>query len=480
LTFTTFTFLLFLPAVFGLYWAMPRQRGRNVVLVLASYFFYGWWDYRFAVLMAVAATVDFLAGIGLERVQDPRGRRLLLTMSCVCSLGLLGFFKYFGFFAENARAAAAAVGITLTPLELKVVLPVGISFYTFQTLSYVIDVYRRQIRSTHDWVEYMAYVSFFPQLVAGPIERAGSLLPQFQSLRTFDADEGREGLRLMAWGFLKKMALADSLGAVADATFAQAATADAPRLAVGILCFAFQIYLDFSAYSDIAIGCGRLFGVKLMRNFAYPYFSQSPAEFWRRWHISLSTWFRDYVYLPLGGSRGSGWQRVRNVMITFLLSGLWHGASWNYVIWGGLNGLAVLPGMLGRRKTPGAGDVPGGEALIPGPLVVLRMAATFLLICVTWIFFRARTLGDAWAILRRLALGPWPRAEVAAALSPVTTLFPLLALFVAIEWLARRRWYPLHWPTLPRPVRWAGYTALLWFALALSRSQHGAFIYFQF
>jgi D-alanyl-lipoteichoic acid acyltransferase DltB (MBOAT superfamily) len=478
-TFTTLTFLLFLPTVFALYWTMPRHRLRNLVLVLASYFFYGWWDYRYAALMAVASAVDFVAAIGLERFHRPRWRRAILLASFTCSLGLLGFFKYFGFFAENARALAAAVGITLTPLELKVVLPVGISFYTFQTLSYVIDVYRGELPATHDLIEYMAYVSFFPQLVAGPIERAGHLLPQFQTPRVFDADAAREGLRSMAWGFFKKMALADTLGAVADATFAQVGTADAPTLAVGTICFAFQIYCDFSAYSDIAVGCGRLFGVQLMRNFAYPYFSQSVAEFWRRWHISLSTWFRDYVYVPLGGGREGMARRIRNVMITFVLSGLWHGASWNFVVWGALNGLAVLPS-LGRRRSGGDGEVPGGEGLLPSAGVLVRMTGTFLFACLAWVFFRTRTLTDAWTVLHRLAAGPWTIAAIAAALEPVRLLFPLVAAFVAAEWIARRHWHPLQWPALPRPLRWAGYTLLLWVTLLLSRGARGAFIYFQF
>jgi alginate O-acetyltransferase complex protein AlgI len=478
-TFTTLTFLLFLPIVFGLYWATGHQGRRNLILVLASYFFYGWWDVRYAALMAVASLVDFLAGIALERVENPRARRLILLGSFACSLGLLGFFKYFGFFAENAQALASAVGLTLTPFELKVLLPVGISFYTFQTLSYVIDVYRRELRATHDVVEYMAYVSFFPQLVAGPIERAGHLLPQFQTTRVFDAQQAREGLRFMAWGFFKKLVLADNLGAVADAAFGNVAAADGPALAVATFCFAFQIYCDFSAYSDIAVGCARLFGVQLMRNFAYPYFSQSVAEFWRRWHISLSTWFRDYVYIPLGGGRQGTLKRVRNVMVTFVLSGLWHGASWNFVIWGALNGLAVLPSVLARHRMP-VEEVPGGQDLLPRPAVVARMVGTFLFACLAWIFFRTHTLADAWTVLATLATGPWTRAHVGAALQPVSLLFPLLAAFVLAEWLARRHWHPLRWPALPRPLRWAGYTALIWITLGLSRGKAGAFIYFQF
>jgi alginate O-acetyltransferase complex protein AlgI len=479
--FTTLTFLLFLPVVFAAYWLLPRQRWRNGVMVAASYFFYSWWDARFAVLMAVASFVDFVVALVLERTESPGRRKLVLTVSVSCQLGLLSYFKYAGFFMENAQALAGALGLHLTPFETKVVLPVGISFYTFQTLSYVIEVYRRRVTPTHSLVDYMAYVSFFPQLVAGPIERAGRLLPQFQSLRRFDPDAAREGLRFMAWGFFKKIALADNFGAIANAGFKGVATADGPTLALATLCFAFQIYCDFSAYSDIAVGCARLFDIELMRNFAYPYFSRGVAEFWRRWHISLSTWFADYVYVPLGGNRHGRLRQARNVMVTFLLSGLWHGASWNFVIWGGLNGLAVLPGVLwASGPRAGAGDVPGGERDWPSLRTVLQMTGTFLFVCVTWVFFRAATLQDALTVLGRVATGPWTLAAVRSALDGHHLVLGLMLGFVAVEWLARRHRHPLHWPALPRPLRWAGYTTLLWLTLWNAQPTGGAFIYFQF
>jgi alginate O-acetyltransferase complex protein AlgI len=480
LLFTTFTFLLFLPTVFAAYWLLGSRRARNGVLVAASYFFYGWWDFRFAALMAIASFVDFVAAIALERTEDVRKRRLILAASCACSLGLLAYFKYAGFFMENAQALAGALGIHLTPVELEVVLPVGISFYTFQTLSYVIDVYRRQLPATRSIVDYMAYVSFFPQLVAGPIERAGHLLPQFQSPRRFDPERTKEGLRYMAWGFFKKLALADNFGIVATRGYLHHATADGPTLALATLCFAFQIYCDFSAYSDIAVGCGRLFDIDLMRNFAYPYFSRSPAEFWRRWHISLSTWFSDYVYVPLGGSRHGRLRQARNVLITFLLSGLWHGASWNYVVWGALNGLAVLPGVLWPRGTRARReDVPGGESDLPSLRSAAAMLSTFLFVCTTWVFFRAATVPDALGILRRI-FAPWTWAATDAALTAVGSAPYLLVALVVVEWLARRQRHPLHWPTTPRPVRWLGYTAFIWLTLSLSATTGGAFIYFQF
>jgi D-alanyl-lipoteichoic acid acyltransferase DltB (MBOAT superfamily) len=481
MTFTTLTFLLFVPLVFGLYWSLPRQGARNLLLVAASYVFYAWWDVRFSLLMLAASLVDFSAGLLLARTERETWRRAIVAGSCTVGLGLLGFFKYFHFFADNLRLAAASVGVHLSAPTLTVVLPVGISFYTFQTLSYVIDVYRRRLPATRDVVEYMAYVSFFPQLVAGPIERGAHLLPQFQSLRRFDLDEAREGLRFMLWGFFKKMALADNLGAVVDAAYARPFAADGPTLALATFAFAFQIYCDFSAYSDIAVGCGRLFGVRLMRNFAHPYFARSVAEFWRRWHISLSTWFGEYVYVPLGGNRTGRARQAVNVMITFLLSGFWHGASWNFVIWGGLNGLMVVPASLRRaRDKARATDVPGGEGRLPSPAALAGMLGTFAFACVAWVFFRARTFTDALTVFDRVVAGPWTAAALGRALAPQAHLVALVVGLVALEWATRRHWHPLRVHAWPRPLRWALYTALIWATLGLSRGVSGAFIYFQF
>jgi alginate O-acetyltransferase complex protein AlgI len=481
MTFTTVTFLLFLPVVFGLYWMSGRLRWRNAVIVAASYFFYGWWDPRFALLMLAASLVDFGAGIALDSTSNPRLRRSILLGSCLFSLGLLGYFKYAGFFISNVIALAAAVGIRLTPVEIHTVLPVGISFYTFQTLSYVIDVYRRRLPASRNVIEYMAYVAFFPQLVAGPIERASHLLPQFQSLRRFDRGAAADGLRLMAWGFFKKMAIADNLGALTDAAYKNVQVSDGPTLLLATLAFAFQIYCDFSAYSDIAAGTARLFGVELVRNFALPYFSQSVAEFWRRWHISLSSWFWDYIYVPLGGSRVSLPRRMGNVMATFVLSGLWHGASWNFIVWGALNGVAVLPSVLWppARKL-GADDQPGGPGILPRPGVLVRMLATFVFACATWVFFRARSVGDASLVFSRLWAGPWSASAMAIAWSPSYFLLGLCGFLLAAEWSTRNLRHPLAWPRLPRPWRWVGYSLLLWATLYLAPEQRGLFIYFQF
>ena len=304
-TFASLTFFLFLPLVFALHWVQRNRTGQNVVLILASYLFYGWWDYRFCGLMLISSLVDFTMGRALSRTVSTNHRRLWLAISLVNNLGLLGFFKYFNFFRENFVQLTQQVGWQVNAGTLEIILPVGISFYTFQTLSYTIDVYRKRLEPTASLTQYLAFVSFFPQLVAGPIERATSLLPQLPHRRNFDETLSREGLRQILWGLIKKLILADRLAVIVDTYYGDPTPRTGPMLALGTICFAFQIYCDFSAYSDLAIGTARLFGIRLSRNFAYPYFAQSPSEFWRRWHISLSTWFRDYVYVPLGGNRTS-------------------------------------------------------------------------------------------------------------------------------------------------------------------------------
>ena len=488
MTFTTLTFLIFLILVFTVYWSIRNRRYQNMLLIAASYFFYGWWDWRFCSLMLISSLVDFFVGLGLERTDRPRRRKALVAVSILCNLGMLGFFKYFNFFAENFALLANVVGWHVSSVTLRIVLPVGISFYTFQTMSYTLDVYRRQMRATHRLIDYMAYVSFFPQLVAGPIERATRLLPQFFAERTFDYDKSRDGARQMLWGVFKKLALADNLAVVVDQCYADPSAMGGPAMAVGTFCFALQIYCDFSAYSDIAIGTARVFGFRLMRNFAYPYFSQDLAEFWRRWHISLSTWFRDYVYIPLGGSRVSTSRRCVNVVATFVISGLWHGASWNFVIWGAVNGVGSLPAILRRSRSKRAPsiDCPGGERFIPRPGVLGRMILTFLISCLAWVFFRARTLGRAWTVLAAMATDLF-NAEAYVRMyqtlivgGRARILLVLLPAFVLVEWIQRRHRHPLVFGRLPRPLRWAIYTALLWVAILLEPRQTGQFIYFQF
>lgn len=482
MTFVSLTFLLFLALTVAGYWALKRRNLQNGFLVAASYLFYGWWDYRFLGLLVASSLVDFAVGLALERTDSPRRRALLISISVVANLGLLGFFKYFNFFAHSAQAAASALGFELSPFTLNVTLPVGISFYTFQTLSYGIDVYRRELRATSSLIDYLAYVSFFPQLVAGPIERATNLLPQFQRSRHLDPLRVAEGCRLVLWGFFKKAAIADNLGRLVDTVYGNPGAHSGGAIAVATIAFAFQIYCDFSGYSDIAIGCARFFGFDLMRNFAYPYFSQDVAEFWRRWHISLSTWFRDYVFVPLGGSRRGPRRTAINIFITFVVSGLWHGAAWTFVIWGAINGLAVMIKPLlpqGPRRSPR--ETPGGTRLIPDPATLTRILGTFALICLTWVFFRASDVETAAAMLVRMfsfAGG----TGIAAVLRDPRHLagMALVVVLIVVEWTRRDSPDVLRCSRWPLLVRMAIYTIMLWATVLLLPPSQSPFIYFQF
>ena len=489
MTFTTLTFAVFLVLVFGVYWSTPGRRGQNALLLAASYAFYAWWDYRFCALMLVSSLIDYSIGRGLARSDRDTTRRWLVALSIAANLGMLGFFKYYNFFAENLAALLDAAGVRVDPFTLDLILPVGISFYTFQTLGYTIDVYRRRVTACRSPLDYFTYVSFFPQLVAGPIERAGNLLPQFERQRQFDPAAAADGCRRILWGLFKKMVIADNLAVVVDAVYGDPAGAGGPMLAFATVCFAYQIYCDFSGYSDIAVGTARLFGVRLMQNFAYPYFSRSVGEFWRRWHISLSTWFRDYVYVPLGGSRVAPLRRAANVMITFVTSGLWHGASWNFAIWGGINGACLLPSALrrerGKRRTPA--ETPGGEGWLPRPRALLSMAITFTIICTAWVFFRASATGDALLVLQRIAAGctdpaGWIelRNRIAATDGMVRAGLLLVPVLIAVEWVQRRFEHPLHRLPRQRWLRWVLYSALIWAAIGIGTHGNTRFIYFQF
>jgi len=386
--FNSLTFLIFLPTVFVLYWFVFKRslKSRNILLLVASYVFYGWWDYRFLSLIFASTLVDYLVALSLEKEKRKQSRKLLLSISLAFNLGLLGIFKYCNFFIESWVDAWAWAGITMQVSTLSIILPVGISFYTFQTLSYTIDVYRKQLKPTSNFIQFATYVSFFPQLVAGPIERATHLLPQFKVLHEFDYGLAKSGISLIVWGLFKKMVVADNAAYFVNQIFSSPSSYSAGELWVGAVLFGFQIYGDFSGYSDIAIGVARLFGFQLMTNFKFPYFSREIAEFWRRWHISLSTWFRDYVYIPLGGSRGNKVQQVRNVFIVFLVSGFWHGANWTFIIWGGIHACLFLPLLLLNRNR---------HHLTVHTLKfqhLFSIGLTFLMVTIAWIFFRADTL----------------------------------------------------------------------------------------
>jgi D-alanyl-lipoteichoic acid acyltransferase DltB (MBOAT superfamily) len=389
--FNSLEFLLFLPTVFFLYWFVFKNqlRAQNVLLLVASYIFYGWWDWRFLSLIIASTFLDYFVALQLGKTNISKNRKLLMGISLVGNLGMLGFFKYYNFFVSSWVEAWSSIGVSMDASTLNIILPVGISFYTFQTLSYTIDVYRKEMEPTKSFVDFAAFVTFFPQLVAGPIERASHLLPQFYKKRVFDYHNAVEGVKLIIWGLFKKIVVADNCAFFVNKIFDHPEVYSSGELFIGMVFFAFQIYGDFSGYSDIAIGLSKLFGFDLMVNFKFPYFSRDIAEFWRRWHISLSTWFRDYIYIPLGGSKGTKWFQIRNVLIIFLVSGFWHGANWTYVVWGFYHALMFLPLLLFNINR---------SHLITksyGWLDFAKIGVTFFIVCVGWVFFRADSMGAA-------------------------------------------------------------------------------------
>lgn len=396
--FNSIDFAVFLPVVFVLYWFITQRnlKLQNLLIVIVSYVFYGWWDWRFLSLILFSTLVDYTVGVLLLKENNETKRKILLWVSIVINLGFLGFFKYYNFFLDNFVAAFSFFGNPISASGLDVILPVGISFYTFQTLSYSIDVYQRKLEPTKDFIVFSAFVCFFPQLVAGPIERATHLLPQFYKKREFNYGNSVEGVKLIIWGLFKKIVVADNCAFFVNKIFDSPDAYSSGELSVGMVFFAFQIYCDFSGYSDIAIGLSKLFGFDLMVNFKFPYFSRDIAEFWRRWHISLSTWFRDYIYIPLGGSKGSKGFQIRNVMIIFLVSGFWHGANWTYVAWGLFHALLFMPLLLLNINR---------SHLITksyGFIDFVKIGTTFLLVCIGWVFFRADSIAEAFHYLGRL------------------------------------------------------------------------------
>lgn len=476
--FNSLDFAIFLPIVFALYWLLDRSnvRYQNVLIVAASYFFYGWWDWRFLSLILFSTIVDYTVGNGLKNTEENLKRKMLLWTSIVVNLGFLGFFKYYNFFLDNFIEAFSFFGGEFSSQSLKIILPVGISFYTFQTLSYTIDVYKKNLEPTKDFISFAAFVSFFPQLVAGPIERATNLLPQFYDKRKFDYSKAVDGLRQILWGLFKKVVIADNCAEYANMIFNNSAEHSGSTLVLGAVFFTFQIYGDFSGYSDIAIGVSRLFGFDLMKNFAFPYFSRDIAEFWRRWHISLSTWFRDYLYIPLGGSRGGKWMQVRNTFAIFIVSGFWHGANWTFIVWGALNAIYFLPLLLLNKNRSNL-DIAAKGGLFPKAKEVFGMMGTFGLTVIAWIFFRADSLGHAFSYIQGI---------FTKSLFMMPTIFPklvlaLLAFFLVVEWLGREAEFALNQLMMKerRTVRWSFYLLLVAMIILFSGKQQ-EFIYFQF
>ncbi len=475
--FNSISFLIFLPVVFILYWGLFKRslKLQNIFLLLASYLFYGWWDYRFLALIAASTLVDYFIGRFLQKTGNETHRKLLLSLSLIFNLGLLGFFKYYNFFIESWIDSWANLGVEMQVSSLNIILPVGISFYTFQTLSYTIDVYRRKIEPTSDIINFSVFVAFFPQLVAGPIERAKHLLPQFSKKRIFNEEQAISGIHLILWGLFKKIVIADSCAVYVNAIFDDYENMNSASLLLGAFYFAFQIYGDFSGYSDIAIGTGRLFGFDLMRNFNFPYFSRNIAEFWRRWHISLSTWFRDYLYIPLGGSRGSKWQQVRNVFIIFLVSGFWHGANWTFVIWGGLHALFFLPLLLGDQNRNHLNQV-AEDKLLPSFRELLQMMFTFGLTSFAWIFFRADSLFDAVNFIKRIFTDLRFALQYLSIERYNVEMLLIIGIFVFLEWFHRHLEHPFS-----GTFKWVKIILIILMLLTLGvYSDQQEFIYFQF
>lgn len=476
--FNSFEFLLFLPIVFLLYWFVFKKiKIQNLFIVIVSYIFYGWWDYRFLFLIFLTSLCSYASGILIEHNKNKRKRQKLFSiLNIILNLAILCIFKYYNFFAENFSLLFQTFGYTPSWVTLNLLLPVGISFYTFQALSYTIDVYQKKIEATHNIIAFFAYISFFPQLVAGPIERATNLLPQFISPRSFNYDQAIDGMRQILWGFFKKMVIADNCAITVNMIFNDYQNLNGSTLLIGAILFTFQIYGDFSGYSDIAIGTGRLFGINLMQNFNVPYLSRDIAEFWRKWHISLSTWFRDYIYIPLGGSRKGKITSFRNTMVIFITSGFWHGANWTFIIWGAYHALLFLP-LLILRKNRRYINTLAERKKYPSFKEGIQVISTFFLITIGWIIFRAENISQAFYYLQRV----FSHSFFALPEFWGKKAFFFILILIIAEWLQRDKKHVLQISGVIKSpyIRWGIYYLLIVFIL-LFAGEKAQFIYFQF
>ncbi|MDR7208946.1 MBOAT family O-acyltransferase [Flavobacterium piscis] len=475
--FNSIAFAIFLPIVFFLYWFVfnKTKSTQNALLVVASYYFYSCWDWRFLFLLVFSTFLDYYTGIQIEKGKSEASRKSWFWLSILVNLSFLGIFKYYNFFAASFSDLLNSVGVKASPILLNVVLPVGISFYTFHGLSYVIDIYYKRIKAEYNFVDYSLFVSYFPLLVAGPIERATHLLPQVKMKREFNFQLGKEGIYQIVWGLVKKVIIADTCATYANAIFDNYSSMNSFSLILGAIYFAFQIYGDFSGYSDIALGVSKLFGLDLLRNFNYPYFSRDIAEFWRRWHISLSSWFRDYLYIPLGGSKGGIWIKIRNTLIIFVVSGFWHGANWSYIAWGFINAVYFLPLLLSNSNRNNM-DAIVLKWNFDSVKVIMSILYTFLLTCVAWIFFRAKTITDAVLYLKRIITSNDFSFQYLDNERYSYELLLMIGLFVLVEWNNRNKIEPL-----------SGKKSILKLSLAIAAimafgtfSDYKEFIYFQF
>jgi len=476
--FNSLSFLLFLPIVFSLYWWVNKKslQLQNSLLLLASYFFYTCWDWRFLFLLLFSTVLDYFTGIKMAEAKNQGNKKFWFWLSIIVNLGFLGIFKYYNFFVDSFAEALSGLGIQANFWTLQVIMPVGISFYTFHGLSYVIDIYKGRIQPERNWITYSLFVAYFPLLVAGPIERATHLLPQIKKRRFFDYTKAMDGVHQIIWGLFKKVVIADNCALYANDIFDHYESMNSLSLLLGVLYFSFQIYGDFSGYSDIALGTSKLFGIDLLRNFNYPYFSRDIAEFWRRWHISLSSWFRDYLYIPLGGSHGGILMKIRNTFIIFLVSGFWHGANWTFIIWGALHAFYFLPLLLTQNNRNNLDTVAKGKSF-PTLQEFTSMLLTFSLTGFAWIFFRAKTGSEAFAYIKNIF-----RFNFEGELQflgferySIELLF-LMGLFVIIEWTSREQEHPIM-------GKWASLKALAIVVTILVLgvfSSPSDFIYFQF
>ena len=436
--FNSFEFLLFLPVVFILYWFVFNKslRWQNLLVLIASYFFYGWWSWKFMLVLILSTLLDFLYGFWVAS-SNRKKAKFFLWLSIINNLGILGLFKYYNFFALQFQQGFELLGLHTNPILLKVALPIGISFYTFHGMSYVFDIYRGKQKPVSNFVDYAVFVSFFPLLVAGPIERANHLLPQVQKSRVFNYSQAVEGCRLILWGLFKKVVIADSLADIVDVIFSNYTSYNGASLIVAAIAFSFQIYGDFSGYSDIALGTAKLFGFELLSNFKFPYFSRDIAEFWRRWHISLSSWFKDYLYIPLGGSKQGKWKAVRNTFIIFLVSGFWHGASWNFIAWGFIHACGFMPLLLLNRNRKHVTDVVAQNRTLPNLKELWQMASTFAFVTIAWIFFRADDMSQAIGYIKHTWLNLYEQPQILSLVWGKSSIFYILPLIIG-DWYLRK------------------------------------------
>lgn len=478
--FHTLPFAAFLLIVFCIHWALfaKQVKAQNILLTLASYYFYSCWDYRFTALLIASTLLDFVSGIIISKSANKVKRKIWLGISLGLNLCLLGFFKYANFFIDSAALLLNQLHISYSPYMLQIILPVGISFYTFHGISYVLDCYYNRVQATKNFPQYALFVSFFPLLVAGPIERATHLLPQLNIARKFKYSEALKGMQQILWGLFKKLVIADNCAEYANYAFDNFSTLPASNLILGIFFFSFQIYGDFSGYTDMAIGIGRLFGIELLRNFSFPYFAQNISEFWKRWHISLTSWFRDYLYIPLGGSRGSKLLTLRNTFIVFIVSGFWHGANYTFLVWGLLHFLYFVPHVFKNKK-----------AILerPEPNLafknILQIVFTFCLVSFAWIFFRSENLSEAIGyihsmIKNRLFVNPFSLEQYRGS----ALILMLICFFILVEWMGKKDDFALEklFQNSNRILKYSAYSFLVFLILMYMKTETSTFIYFQF